>query len=433
MGNRLKLRLQAEVRLADLLTHLYVPFQCSTTRNTTGWATTKSISSWKRGVTGELTPCVKAVTLRYLKHRRSLYRDALERLAAGDDPEPEEQESEKEQEEATLPIRLSDQRLGAVLAVLRDSGATHVLDLGCGEGKLVGALTEQSIARVVGVDVSMRSLERASDRLKLDHMPEMRRKKVVLFQGSLTYRDRRYSDCDAACAIEVIEHIDASRLNAFERVLFEFQTTTVVITTPNIEYNGFASLPMGRLRHQDHRFEWTRQNFDSGALGSPSGMGTVCASCRSGRRTLRSVLQHRWRCFGNEDRSARAVARCARWNVRGGKSTFAKCTSNRPRYFRPDTCRALVSDNENDQSVTGDAFDVLHYIAAKRLAAGRLTVIDATNVQAEARKPIMKLAREHDVLPVAIAEPPAHICHLQPGPSRPSVRFSRHSAIAAVA
>jgi protein phosphatase len=85
-----------------------------------------------------------------------------------------------------------------------------------------------------------------------------------------------------------------------------------------------------------------------------------------------------------------------------GKSTFAR------RHFQPteiltsDFCRALVSDDENDQSATADAFAVLHFIAGRRLARGRLTVIDATNVQPEARKPLVELAREHYVLPVAI-------------------------------
>ncbi|MEL7304965.1 MAG: polynucleotide kinase-phosphatase [Myxococcota bacterium] len=85
-----------------------------------------------------------------------------------------------------------------------------------------------------------------------------------------------------------------------------------------------------------------------------------------------------------------------------GKTTFAR------RHFKPtevlssDYCRALVSDDENNQAATGDAFDVLHYIANKRLASGLLTVVDATNVQREARKPIVEMARRHNVLPVAI-------------------------------
>ncbi|MGW2390893.1 polynucleotide kinase-phosphatase [Streptomyces lydicamycinicus] len=94
-----------------------------------------------------------------------------------------------------------------------------------------------------------------------------------------------------------------------------------------------------------------------------------------------------------------------------GKSTFAA------RHFRPtevlssDFCRGLVSDDENDQSASGDAFDVLHFIAGKRLAAGRLTVVDATNVQSEARTQLVRLAREHDVLPVAIVlDMPEQVC-----------------------
>ncbi|WP_079145990.1 polynucleotide kinase-phosphatase [Streptomyces lydicus] len=94
-----------------------------------------------------------------------------------------------------------------------------------------------------------------------------------------------------------------------------------------------------------------------------------------------------------------------------GKSTFAA------RHFKPtevlssDFCRGLVSDDENDQSASGDAFDVLHFIAGKRLAAGRLTVVDATNVQSEARAQLVRLAREHDVLPVAIVlDVPEQVC-----------------------
>jgi 3' terminal RNA ribose 2'-O-methyltransferase Hen1 len=148
--------------------------------------------------------------------------------------------------------------------VLKEAGATRILDLGCGEGKLIGALLhEPAIVKVTGVDVSMRSLERASDRLRLERMPEMRRKRVELFQGSLTYRDKRFAGCDAACVIEVIEHIDPFRLDAFERVLFEFaRPPMIVLSTPNIEYNiRLESLPAGRLRHRDHRFEWTRREF----------------------------------------------------------------------------------------------------------------------------------------------------------------------------
>jgi len=90
---------------------------------------------------------------------------------------------------------------------------------------------------------------------------------LSLFQGALTYRDRRLSGYDAACVIEVIEHLDPARLPAFERVVFEFaQPATVIATTPNAEYNvRFESLPAGHVRHSDHRFEWTREDFRSWA------------------------------------------------------------------------------------------------------------------------------------------------------------------------
>ncbi|MFK0020211.1 polynucleotide kinase-phosphatase [Streptomyces sp. NPDC090798] len=94
-----------------------------------------------------------------------------------------------------------------------------------------------------------------------------------------------------------------------------------------------------------------------------------------------------------------------------GKSTFAR------RHFRPtevissDFCRGLVADDENDQSASGDAFDVLHYIAGKRLAAGRRTVVDATNVQQESRRQLIELAKKHDVLPIAIVlDVPEEVC-----------------------
>ena len=86
-----------------------------------------------------------------------------------------------------------------------------------------------------------------------------------------------------------------------------------------------------------------------------------------------------------------------------GKSTFARKHFKLTEVLSSDFCRGLVSDDENDQSATKDAFEVLHFIASKRLAAGKLTVIDATNVQAEARKPLVALARQFHVLPVAIA------------------------------
>src|SRR5581483_5251497 len=114
-----------------------------------------------------------------------------------------------------------------------------------------------------GLDVSHRALEIAADRLHLDRLPPKQRERIDLIHGSLTYRDKRLAGYDAAAVVEVIEHLDPPRLAAFERVLFEFaKPGTVVVTTPNIEYNvRFETLPGGKLRHKDHRFEWTREQF----------------------------------------------------------------------------------------------------------------------------------------------------------------------------
>jgi len=159
---------------------------------------------------------------------------------------------------------LWQQRMGAVVAVLRSVGARRVIDLGCGEGKLLKALLdEKGIREIVGMDVSYRSLEVAAQRLRLDRMPTKQKERLKLIHGSLMYRDPRLAGYDAATVVEVIEHLDPPRLAAFERVLFEAaRPETVVVTTPNADYNvKFETLPAGEFRHKDHRFEWTRAEF----------------------------------------------------------------------------------------------------------------------------------------------------------------------------
>jgi 3' terminal RNA ribose 2'-O-methyltransferase Hen1 len=92
---------------------------------------------------------------------------------------------------------------------------------------------------------------------------------VELWQGALTYRDKRLASFDAATVVEVIEHLDPPRLASFERVLFaSARPTAVIVTTPNVEYNvRFETMPAGSLRHRDHRFEWTRAEFADWASG----------------------------------------------------------------------------------------------------------------------------------------------------------------------
>lgn len=102
------------------------------------------------------------------------------------------------------------------------------------------------------MDVSHRSLTLASERMKLERMPELQRQRVKLLHGSLMYRDARLAGYDAASVVEVIEHLDPPRLAAFERVVFECaRPGAVVVTTPNAEYNvRFENLPAGKFRHR---------------------------------------------------------------------------------------------------------------------------------------------------------------------------------------
>lgn len=109
-----------------------------------------------------------------------------------------------------------------------------------------------------------------------------------------------------------------------------------------------------------------------------------------------------------------------------GKSTFARTHFLPTEVVSSDYCRGLVSDDENSQAATGDAFEVLHFIAAKRLAAGRLTVVDATNVQRESRQPLVRLARQYHTLPVAIVfNLPEDVCQ-ERNRDRPDRTFGPH-------
>jgi 3' terminal RNA ribose 2'-O-methyltransferase Hen1 len=259
--------LRGNVRLRDLLTHLYVLIPVLDDEKHY-WVGEDEVEKLLRRGAGWLSshPERQLITDRYLKHYKHLARAALARLAEEDRPDPDVEEAAHDLEEEIVEekISLNRQRLGAVMSALKAGGARRVLDLGCGEGRLLKMLLEdRSFTEIVGVDVSYRVLEKARDRLKLDRLPPRQAERIKLAQGSLTYRDNRLSGYDAAAVVEVIEHLDPPRLAAFERVLFEFaKPGTVIVTTPNAEYNvKWESLPAGKFRHRDHRFEWTRAEF----------------------------------------------------------------------------------------------------------------------------------------------------------------------------
>jgi 3' terminal RNA ribose 2'-O-methyltransferase Hen1 len=263
------------VRLQDFLNHLYVLVPVLDAEKHY-WIGKDEVEKLLRKGQGWLAshPHKESIVKRYLPRQRQLAREALARLTEEDDPDPDAREEAQSEEEVKIeePIRLWQQRMGAVIAVLRGIGAKRVLDLGCGEGKLLRSLLEEkTLTEIVGMDVSYRSFEIASQRLKLDRLPTKQRERLKLLHGSLMYRDKRLAGYDAATVVEVIEHLDSPRLAAFERVLFEAaRPKTVVVTTPNAEYNvKFDTLPAGQFRHKDHRFEWTRQQFQQWA-------GRVC-------------------------------------------------------------------------------------------------------------------------------------------------------------
>jgi 3' terminal RNA ribose 2'-O-methyltransferase Hen1 len=261
--------LAAATRLSDLLTHLYVliPVLDDDKHYYVGEGEIEKLLRHGEGWL-KTHPKRDLITRRYLRHRRSLTRLALSQLVEAETPQIDEAMAQHNIEEAKIEekISLHQQRLNAVVAVLKESGARRVLDLGCGEGRLLALLLkERQFTQITGMDVSVRVLEIAAERLNLDRMPPARRERIHLFHGSLMYRDVRLSGFDAAAVVEVIEHLDAPRLAAFERVLFEFaHPQTIVLTTPNVEYNVmWESLPAGSFRHRDHRFEWTRAEFEA--------------------------------------------------------------------------------------------------------------------------------------------------------------------------
>lgn len=279
----LTLRLAGRCRVRELLSHLYVlvpVLDNSKHYYIDSGEVEKLLTKGAGWLAGH--PEREFITQRYLRRRQSLVREALARLAAAETPEEELVPELQGAGETALekPARLNERRLEAVTEMLVKSGATRVIDLGCGEGRLLRELLRRKqFAEIVGVDASLHSLERAERVLKLDRMPERQRDRLKLMHGALTYRDRRLDGYDAAALVEVVEHVDADRLPALERVVFDLMAPgTVIVTTPNREYNVlYEGLPQGELRHGDHRFEWTRAEFRAWAerIGGRHGYGVT--------------------------------------------------------------------------------------------------------------------------------------------------------------
>lgn len=259
------LTLRHTLRLSELLAHLYV-LAPVLDDDKHYWVDEDEVDKLLRlgGAWLAAHPAREEIVDRYLKRRRALTRKALVALENifPDETAPDGENEAAREEVLEQRIGLHTLRLQAVTAMLVQHGARRVLDLGCGEGKLIHQLLqERQFEAICGIDVAARVLRIAQERLA--RLPERMQQRVTLLQSSLIYRDSRLAGYDAAAVVEVIEHLDPWRLRSFERILFEvIHPNTIVLTTPNREYNQmWQSLAAGGFRHRDHRFEWTRVEF----------------------------------------------------------------------------------------------------------------------------------------------------------------------------
>lgn len=260
------LDLSNDLTMSQLLSHLYVliPALDNDKHYYVSEAEIEKLLKKGKGWL-EKHPEKELITRRYLINLGSLTRQALQRL---NEDENTKANAELEEKEDIKKETLHQKRLNLVLEKLKRTGAKKVLDMGCGEGKLLRMLLkEKQFSKIAGMDVSYSELTKAKDRLHWDEMAPKQQERIQLFQGALTYKDKRLEGYDAAAIVEVIEHLDENRLQSFERVVFEFaQPKTVIITTPNAEYNAlFENMETGDMRHTDHRFEWTRAQFETWA------------------------------------------------------------------------------------------------------------------------------------------------------------------------
>lgn len=259
--------LQVRARLCDVLNQLYilVPVLDDDKHYFVAEAEAEKLLAKGAGWL-ERHPHKDTIAQRYLGHKKGLVRAVLDELDDG--PEPTDgaagESADGREELVETRIGLNERRTQTVVDTVLGLAAREVIDIGCGEGRLLRELLATGkVERLVGIDASTRSLEIAARRLRLGTLPEGQRDRIQLWQGALGYVDKRLRGADVCTLIEVIEHIDADRLPAVERALFgDARPRAVVVTTPNVEYNvRFAGMAPGKLRHSDHRFEWTRAQF----------------------------------------------------------------------------------------------------------------------------------------------------------------------------
>jgi 3' terminal RNA ribose 2'-O-methyltransferase Hen1 len=273
------LTLTGTLRLSDALNQVYVLLPVLDDAKHY-WVAPDEVEKLLRAGEGWLAshPSKSLIAHRYLAHRHALADEALVRLteAATDDDTVTPTDEDAELPATARREPLAAQRRATVLAALEASGATTVLDLGCGPGALLGNLVRQRrYTRIIGVDVSTVALEIAERRLHLDRLPQRQKDRIQLLQSALTYRDDRLRGFDAAVLMEVVEHVDPPRLPALADAVFGHAAPgTVVVTTPNVEYNvRYEGMAPGAHRHHDHRFEWDRAAFAAWTASVASSYG----------------------------------------------------------------------------------------------------------------------------------------------------------------
>ena len=275
VSNLYSIKISASIRLSELLNQLYVLIPVLD-NSKHWWVDQDEVENlFNKGAHWLAQhPMREVITRRALKHRRELADVLLDRLSVLDDDKGSDEarnsseaaisETVISETSGVAPVRLHDQRLDRVAHLLQEHSVFRVLDLGCGEGKLISRLLKTpQFTKIMGVDPSLRSLRRARERFYLEDGGEALNERLQFQLGSLTYADRRLRGFDAATLVEVIEHIDTNRLVALERSLFgDARPGLIIVTTPNADYNAlFQALSAGEFRHEDHRFEWSRDEF----------------------------------------------------------------------------------------------------------------------------------------------------------------------------
>lgn len=260
-GRYVDLRLEGTQRLRDALSHVYVLLPALDDRKHF-WVGEQELETILARGEGWLAehPERDAILSRSVRRQRSLADRARALMGL---PEVET--------EMTVPsARLHDGRLDHVVELLDGLGAGDVVDLGCGEGRLLQRLLKKGrFTRLTGVDPDLANLERAGARLHLEDAGDKMRERVTHLQGSATLPDSRLVGRDAIALVEVIEHLEPEGLENLEEAVFGVaRPRAVVLTTPNRDYNElFPSFPAGAMRHPDHRFEWSREELRTWAEG----------------------------------------------------------------------------------------------------------------------------------------------------------------------